>query len=59
MSKKVSFVEKVSEDELMKLAGGSDEITPQSTVLCLSLRVCPSWSIRICPSIRFRCPMDE
>lgn len=59
MDNQKSFVEKVSEEELMNLAGGSNEVQPQSTVLCLSLRLCPSWSLRLCPSIRFRCPMDQ
>ncbi|MEL4028782.1 class II lanthipeptide, LchA2/BrtA2 family [Caldifermentibacillus hisashii] len=58
MNKKEVFVEKVSEEELMELAGGSHEVQPQSTVLCLSLRLCPSWSIKLCPSIKIRCPMD-
>lgn len=42
-TKNKDFVSKVSEEELKNLAGGNDEITPQSTVVCVSLRIC-KWS---------------
>ncbi|WP_127488971.1 class II lanthipeptide, LchA2/BrtA2 family [Paenibacillus ehimensis] len=52
------FVSKVSEEELKALAGGAgaDEVTPQSTIVCASLRVC-TWSIKYCPSFKVKCPM--
>lgn len=54
--KNKNFVSKVSEKELKSLAGGNDEITPQSTVVCVSLRVC-KWSIKYCPSFKRKCWM--
>lgn len=45
-----NFVSKVSEEELKQLAGGT-EATPDSTVVCVSLRLC-KWSINYCPSFK-------
>jgi len=56
MEMKKDFVSKVSEEELKNLAGGNDEITPQSTVVCVSLRLC-KWSIKYCPSFKKKCLM--
>jgi len=56
-AQKKVYVSKVSEEELKNLAGGSGEVTPQSTVLCLSLRVCYKWSVKMCPSVKKKCWM--
>jgi hypothetical protein len=51
-----TFVSKISEEELKKLAGGYTEVSPQSTIVCVSLRIC-NWSLRFCPSFKVKCPM--
>ncbi|SET33420.1 hypothetical protein SAMN05216389_10928 [Oceanobacillus limi] len=53
---KQHYVSKISEEELKNLAGGSEEVTPQSTVVCVSLRLC-KWSIKYCPSFKRKCWM--